>query len=327
MGYKHLTTDSRCQIYALLSTGMNQKDIAKHLSVSASTICRELKKNTGQRGYRHKQAHEMAVGRRHQASSHPKKMTNSLIDMIEEKLTEKWSPEQIAGVLKSNHILISPESIYRHVWANKKAGGLLYTHLRRRGKKYNHRGAKTAGRGCIPNRVDIQQRPAIVESKRRIGDWEGDTIIGAKQQGVILSLVDRKSKFTLLTKMDGKYANQVPELITKCFKRLPKKVARHTITFDNGKEFSQHDKITKQTGLRCYFATPYHSWERGLNEHTNGLVRQYCPKGSNLTHYSDEDIQHVENQLNNRPRKVLQYRTPKEVILGIRQPQRIALQC
>lgn len=327
MGYKHLVTDARSQIYALQSTGMDQKDIAAHLGVSASTICRELKRNAGQKGYRHKQADEMAVGRRHQASCRPKKMNFALIKTIEEKLAEKWSPEQIAGVLKSNHILISHESIYRHIWSDKRAGGGLYTHLRRQGKKYNHRGAKTAGRGCIPNRVDIQQRPKVVESKSRIGDWEGDTIIGSKQQGVILSLVDRKSKFTLLAKMNGKYANQVPALIKKCFKRLPKKVAGHSITFDNGKEFSQHEKITKKTGMRCFFATPYHSWERGLNEHTNGLVRQYCPKDSNLTHYSDKDIQYVENQLNSRPRKVLGYRTPNEVILGIKQPQRIALQC
>lgn len=327
MGYKQLTTEVRCQIYTLQSTGMNQKAIAEHLGVAASTICRELKKNTGQKSYRHKQADKMAVGRRHQASCRPKKMTFSLIKIIEEKLVEKWSPEQISGLLRSNNILISYESIYRHIWANKKTGGDLYTHLRRRGKKYNRRGAKTAGRGCIPNRVDIQQRPKIVESKSRIGDWEGDTIIGAKQQGVILSLVDRKSKSTLLAKMEGKYAKQVPGLIKKCFKRLPKKITGHSITFDNGKEFSQHENITKKTGLRCYFATPYHSWERGLNEHTNGLVRQYCPKGSNLTHYSEEDIEHVENQLNNRPRKVLGYRTPREAFLGIRQPQRIALQC
>ena len=161
----------------------------------------------------------------------------------------------------------------------------------------------------------------------RIGDWEGDTIIGASQKGVILSLVDRKSKYTLLAKMEGKYAGQVPGLIKSCFKRLPRKVIGHSITFDNGKEFSKHEEITKKTGLSCYFATPYHSWERGLNEHTNGLVRQYCPKGSNLTHYSDEDIQYVEDQLNNRPRKVLGYRTPREVLVGIKKPQQIALQC
>lgn len=327
MRYQQLTRDGRCQINTLVSTGMLQKDIAGHLDVSPSTICRELKRNAGQRGYRYNQADIKAVNRRHQASSNPKKMLPKLIEVIEEKLLEKWSPEQISGVLESNDILISHETIYRHIWANKKAGGDLYTYLRRRGKKYNRRGAKTAGRGCIPNRVDIQKRPKIVESKSRTGDWEGDTIIGAKQQGVILSLVDRKSKYTLLAKMEGKYAGQVPGLIKKCFKRLPKNTPGHTITFDNGKEFSKHEQITKKTGLRCYFATPYHSWERGLNEHTNGLVRQYCPKGSNLTHYSDDDIQYVEDQLNSRPRKVLGYRTPKEVFLGIKKPQRIALQC
>jgi IS30 family transposase len=327
MGYHHLTTEERCQIYALKSTGMAQKGIAKHLGISESTVSREIKRNSGQRGYRYKQANEKAAERRYQASSRPKRMTPAVVRLVEEKLIEKWSPEQIAGVLKSNGITISYESIYRHIWGDKKAGGILHTHLRRRGKKYNRRAAKTAGRGCIPNGIDIQQRPKIVEAKSRLGDWEGDTIIGAKQQGVILSLVDRKSKFTLLAKMEGKYADQVPALVKNRFKSLPRKVVSHSITFDNGKEFSKHEQITKLTGLHCYFATPYHSWERGLNEHTNGLVRQYFPKGSNLSHYTDEEIQYVENQLNNRPRKVLGYRTPREVFLGIKQPQEIALRC
>ena len=327
MGYKHLTTESRCQIYALKSTGCTQKDIAIHLGVSESTISRELQRNMGQRGYRYKQAHEKAEQRRHQASAKAKKMTPTLIGLIEGRLLEQWSPEQISGVLHQNGISISPESIYRHIWANKRSGGHLYLNLRHKAKKYNRRGSKTAGRGCIPNRVDIQQRPKIVESKIRLGDWEGDTIIGAQQQGVILSLVDRKSKFTLLAFMNGKHAHQVPDLIKGCFKRLPKKIRGHTITFDNGKEFSRHEEITRKTKLRCYFATPYHSWERGLNEHTNGLVRQYCPKQSNLTDYSNEELLYVENQLNDRPRKVLGYRTPREVFLGIKQPQKIALQC
>ena len=326
MGHHHLTTESRCQIYALKSTGLAQKEIAEHLGVSASTICRELKRNSGQRGYRYKQANDKAVERRHNASHRPKKLFPPLLALVEEKLLEKWSPEQIAGVLSYSDISISYESIYRHIWADKKAGGDLHRHLRRRGKKYNRRGAKTAGRGCIPNRVDIQERPAIVEDKSRLGDWEGDTIIGAQQQGVILSLVDRMSKITLLSKMDGKYAAQVPGLVKKSFKRLPRKIKGHSITFDNGKEFSRHEKITSLTGLPCYFATPYRSWERGLNEHTNGLVRQYFPKKSNLTEYTEEEIQYVEDQLNNRPRKVLGYRTPREAFLGIKQPQKIAFQ-
>ena len=145
------------------------------------------------------------------------------------------------------------------------------------------------------------------------------------QQGVILSLVDRASKYTLLAKMDGKYAAQVAALMQLCLKRLPKKVEHYTVTFDNGKEFSHHEQITKLTKLKCFFATPYHSWERGLNEHTNGLVRQYCPKKSNLNDYTEEYLMFVENELNNRPRKVLDYRTPREVFLGVKRPQPIAI--
>ncbi len=180
MKYHQLTTDERSQIYALKSMGMKQNDIAKHLEVSASTICRELERNSGRKGYRYKQANEKAQQRRHDASCHPNKMTTAVIKIVENKLFEKWSPEQIAGVLQSNGIPISYVSIYRHIWKNKKEGGALYQHLRHRGKKYNRRGPKTAGRGCIPNRVDISERPKIIERKSRLGDWEGDTIIGAK---------------------------------------------------------------------------------------------------------------------------------------------------
>ncbi len=181
--------------------------------MSAPTISRELKRNTGERGYRYQQADNKATERRRVASSCPKRMTMPVIHLIEEKLIEKWSPEQIAGTLRASNMLVSYETIYRHVWTDKKKGGVLHTHLRRRGKKYNRRSAKTAGRGCIPNRVDITERPKIVEEKSRLGDWEGDTIIGAKQQGVIMSLVDRKSKFTLLAKIKGKYAKQVPGIV------------------------------------------------------------------------------------------------------------------
>ncbi len=325
MGYHHLTTDARSQIYILKSIGKKQNEISKLLGISAPTICRELKRNAGKKGYRYKQADKKAIERRSNASCYPKKMNKPLVALVEKKLLMKWSPDQISGLLQQSNIFISYISIYRHIWADKKEGGNLYTHLRHRGKKYNKRSPKTAGRGCIPNRVDISLRPKIIEKKCRLGDWEGDTIIGAKQQGVILSLVDRKSKYTLLAKMQGKFANQVPRIIQKKFNQLPKKIVGHSITFDNGKEFSQHERITTLTGLRCYFAAPYHSWERGLNEATNGYVRQYCPKKSNLNHYTKKEIQYIENQLNNRPRKVLGYLTPKEVFLGIKKPKKIAL--
>lgn len=324
MSYKHLTYEARCQIYALKSNGLFQKEIAMQLNVDAGTISRELKRNSGARGYRFKQAQEKSESRRRESSSKPKRMTESMIEAIDSKLEIKWSPEQISGVLKASGTPISHESIYRHVWANKRSGGELYKHLRRKGKKYNYKGSSKAGRGCIPNRVDITERPPIVEKKQRFGDWEADTIIGAQHKGAIVSLVDRKSKFTFLFGLPNKCAALVTAAIISCLKELPQKMKR-TITYDNGKEFSSHEKIAKALGVKCYFATPYCSWERGLNEHTNGLVRQYFPKGSDLSTIPSDEIQFVEDQLNDRPRKVLGYRTPREVTMGLKKPTPVAL--
>ncbi len=324
MEYHHLTTEARCQLYTLKSIGLLQKDIAQHLGVSPSTISRELKRNAGQRGYRYHQADDMAAQRRTQASSRKLRMTPEVICAIETMLLTEWSPEQISGRLKLSDIFVSHETIYTHVWANKKNGGRLYKHLRHAGKKYNHRGSGKAGRGCIPNRIDIKERPAIIETKQRLGDWEGDTIIGAKHKGVIVSAVDRKTKFTKLAKSDDKTAENVTCAVKQAFKNIPSKAIR-SMTFDNGREFSMHALITKQTGLICYFATPYHSWERGLNEHTNGLVRQYLPKSSDLSVVTHEQLQMVEDKLNDRPRKVLGYKTPREAFFDKR-PIKIALQ-
>jgi IS30 family transposase len=328
MEYCHLTRDERSQIYALLSIGFTHQQIASQLNKSRSTISREISRNTGGRGYRPKQAQEKADTRRHLASSTPKKMTDTLLEMIQEKLLLDWSPEQISGWLSRAGIQISHESIYLHVWDDKRKGGKLYTHLRHAGKKYNKRGSGKAGRGCIPNRVDIDERPVAVERKERLGDWEGDTVIGANHKGAILTLVDRKSKFSLFVNLKGKTAEEVNNGISKCFNRLLeeyphldslKQIAR-TLTFDNGKEFSAHEAVTEALGVACYFAKPYHSWERGLNEHTNGLLRQYYPKKTNFTDLSNEKTQWVEDRLNNRPRKVLNFMTPREVIMGKRQP-------
>ena len=310
-GYHHVTRDLRCQIYALKAMGLSLRTIACKLSVAASTISREIRRNTGQRGYRYSQADSKAEARRGKASRVPKKMTEALKKEISERLQEDWSPEQIAGRFKQEGKVVSYETIYRYVWQDKRNGGALYQHLRHHGKRYNKRGSGKAGRGCIPNRIDITERPATVENKLRIGDWEGDTIIGAQHKGAILSYADRHSKFTLLKKMMRKTANNVHTATVEKMRALPHKVL--TITYDNGKEFSDHEKIAADLNASCYFATPYHSWERGLNEHTNGLVRQYLPKSSTFDTVTDEKIQWIENRLNNRPRKVLQYRTPFEV--------------
>src|SRR5271170_6546202 len=189
----------------------------------------------------------------------------------------------------------------------------LYVQLRHHGKKYNKRKGKTSGRGLIPNRVDIDQRPAIVAEKSRIGDWEADTIIGAGHQGAIMSHVERKSKYTKLAKLPDNSANSVVKASRRILLPLASRV--ETITYDNGKEFASHAEIVAALGAKSYFAKPYHSWERGLNEHTNGLFRQYFPKGTDFSTLSNADVQRVENKLNSRPRKILGYQTPREVFL------------
>ncbi len=311
-GHGHLTYDQRCQIYAFLQAGICRAQIARQLGVNRSTITREVQRNAGKRGYRFKQAHNKASDRRKKASSVPRKITPAYIELIEKLLTKwQWSPDQISGWLARSKVFVSHEWIYRHIWTNKKKGGDLWTHLRHRGKKYNRRGEKTAGRGLIPNRVDISERPEIVEEKRRIGDWEGDLIIGKNHKGAIMSHVDRTSKYTKLVLLQNKKAKSVEK---GCHEGLGK-IKDHikTITYDNGKEFSRHQEIAKMLQCDIYFATPYHSWERGLNEHTNGLVRQYFPKGTDFAKLTQAQIQTVEDSLNRRPRKCLDYKTPYEV--------------
>ena len=325
-GYHHVTHDLRCQIYTLKATGLRQADIARCLNITPATLSRELKRNTGLRHYRYKQAHILASARRHRASSQPRRMTPELIDSIEDKLRDKWSPVQISGELKLDGILISAERIYQHVWHDKKQNGILYKNLRHAGKKYNKRSSGKAGRGCIPHRIDIKERPAIVEQKSRIGDWEGDLIIGVKHQGALLTYVDRKSKFTKIAKLPNKTAKAVLQGTKQTLRKLAKFV--HTVTYDNGKEFAGHLDISKTLQAQCFFATPYHSWERGLNEHTNGLIRQYFPKSCDLSKLTNEEIQRVEDALNDRPRKVLQFKTPREVFLQAQHSQpSVALRC
>ena len=325
-GYHHVTRDIRCQIYTLKSMGQSLGQIASIVGRDKSTISREIARNTGKRGYRFKQADEKAKTRRSEASRAPKKLTEEMQDAIREKLLEDWSPDQISGRLKLEGKAISHETIYQFIWHDKRTGGKLYKHLRHRGKHYNKRSSGKAGRGCIPDRIDITARPPIVETKSRIGDWEGDTIIGAKQSGAIVSYVDRHSKFTLLKKIDRKKAGLVIQATVDKMADLPHPV--RTITYDNGKEFSAHKDIASALKTSCYFATPYHSWERGLNEHTNGLVRQYLPKSTEFTSVSDDEIQAIEDRLNNRPRKVLQYKTPFEVFFaGLNPSSTVALHC
>ncbi len=310
-GYHHLTYEERCQIYTLKKRGDPLSTIAKELGVHPSTIGREIKRNSGKRGYRYKQAHEKQLNRRLEAPSPNQKMTPELIAQIQEKLKLQWSPVQISGWLKRcGKNCVSHETIYKYIWKDKQLGGLLYKELRHRGKKYNKRSKGTAGRGCIPGRVDIKERPLIVEEKTRLGDWELDTIIGTGQSGAIVSMVERTSKLTKLVKIPNKTAELVERSLLE--KLQPIKEFVYTLTADNGKEFANHLNVSLQLESGFYFATPYHSWERGLNEHTNGLVRQYFPKEKRFDTISSRDIERVEVLLNNRPRKVLSFETPLE---------------
>lgn len=317
--YQQLTYDERCQIVVLKERGDSPSQIARLLKRHRSSITRELTRNGQGSKYHGRQANHQAQQRRFRK---PIKMTPQLTALVEEQLKLQWSPEQISGRLAREHnIGISHETIYKYIWKDKQNGGTLYKHLRHSGKKYNHRSKGTAGRGCIPNRVDISLRPAIVDAKARVGDWELDTIIGADHDGVIVSMVDRHSKFTKLIKVSNKTAGSVRDAVVE--KLGPFKDVVHTLTADNGKEFAYHEEIAHSLNANFYFAQPYHSWERGLNEHTNGLVRQYLPKGTKLSACSQERLKEIEELLNQRPRKVLNFCTPGEVFQQWRRPLQI----
>lgn len=312
-GYRHLTRDQRCQIAALKSSGFLQKEIANHLNISEAALSRELKRNKApNHAYDFHYADLQARMRRSKASRKPKRMTPELIAQIEKYIKQQWSPEQISGRLKLKGILISHQSIYQYIRNDRRAHlGTLFKHLRHGGRKYKKR-PPGKYKGQIPHRVGIEERPEIVDTRSRLGDWEGDTIIGPRHKGAILSFVERKSKYTVLAKLQRKTAISVVEAAKRKLHQLPKNSVI-TITLDNGVEFSMHKEFTEKIGAKCYFAKPYCSWERGLNEHTNGLVRQYFTKSRNLVALTEKEIQKVENKLNNRPRKVLGYKTPKEV--------------
>jgi len=317
MNYRQLTREQRYQIQILIKEGYNQTQIALRLGFDKSTISRELRRNCGEHGYFPNQADVMAHRRRRH--SHGPRIPRETWRRVERLLRQQWSPEQISGRLKlERHRTVSHERIYLYVYADKRRGGLLHCHLRSQ-KKQRKRYGGYVRRGQIPNRIGIEQRPAIVARKRRFGDWEADTIIGAKHQGAILSLVERKSKLTRLHKLQTKAASEVKDRTIALLAPLADRV--HTITVDNGKEFVLHEETAAALQARIYFSHPYAAWERGLNENTNGLVRQYFPKKHDFTAITNREVKQVEQRLNDRPRKTLGYRTPNEVCFK----QRVAL--
>ncbi len=306
--YTQLTQEQRYQIYALKNMGHNQTEIAICIGVDKSTISRELKRNQGQRGYRPKQAHNLAMSKRKKGQCRVQSETWSL---VEAKIRMDWSPEQISGwLLKHYNIQVSHEWIYQYILSDKQNGGDLYKHLRcqkKRRKRYGNRDR----RGKLPNRRSIEERPEIVDQRQRIGDWEVDTIVGKGHHQAIVTLTERKSRLALLRKVDRRTAELVSDAMIELLQPVANRT--HTITGDNGKEFADHERIAQELGIDFFFAHPYAAWERGTNENMNGLLRQYIPKNRELISVTNDDLEKIMIKLNHRPRKCLAFMSPFEV--------------
>jgi transposase, IS30 family len=308
MNYTQLTQEQRYQISALLKMGHNRTEIATVIGTHKSTVSRELSRNQGQRGYRPKQAHRMALHRRGRSR---KRISAETWELIETKLRLDWSPEQVSGWLIRHHaIQVSHEWIYQHILADKRAGGDLHRHLRCQKKRRKRYGSYDR-RGKMPNRVSIEERPAVVEERARIGDWEVDTIIGKRHRHAIVTLTERKSRLNLLAKVEQRTADQVGNAMIAVLQEVADRV--HTLTADNGKEFADHERIAHALQADFFFAHPYAAWERGANENMNGLIRQYIPKTQDFATVTHADLMWIMNRLNHRPRKCLDFQSPFEV--------------
>lgn len=313
--YKQLTIGVRYQIYGLKQAGLNQTRIAQKIGVDNSTISREFKRNKGLRGWRPKQAQSLRDERR-QACINGKRFSSDEWAEVERLIQEDLSPEQAANRLElEGGLQISHEIIYQHIYADKRNGGDLHQHLRSQKPRRKRYASGQERRGTIKNRISIDERPEIVAQRTRIGDWEGDTVIGKNHKGGMITLAERKSRYVLAGHIRSKHAAVVTAVTTRLL--TPYKDKCHTITFDNGREFAEHEKMAAELKADIYFANPYHSWERGLNENSNGLLRQYFPKGMGLTDITEEQVQEAVERINHRPRKVLGFKTPHEVFFGV----------
>lgn len=321
--YKQLTCGQRYQIEGLLKAKLTQTDIALIVGVDKSTISREVRRNKGQRGYRPRQA-QIKSDERKQNKVVSKFVLSDWI-LVERLLKQQWSPEQISLWLRQEgHLEISHETIYQYILLDQATGGDLHKQLRERKKKRKRYGGGKDRRGKIRNQTSIDERPAIAEQRDRPGaDWEGDLIIGSKHKQAIVTMVDRCTRTTLMRKVAFKTAEAVTAAICEMMNSV--KALFQTVTFDNGREFAWHEKIAAELGGEVYFAHPYSSWERGTNENTNGLIRQYFPKDCDFSSITDTRIQEVQDRLNNRPRKCLGIKTPNQLLFGIDPPVALGL--
>lgn len=306
--YRRLREEDRQVIYRMSKARKSQQEIAQALGLSQSTVSKELARNRGQRGYRPGQAQRKASERQASKKKRSRVITGELEAEIRKRLEIKHSPEQISLRLKSEGIGVSHESIYQYIKEDKRQGGELYKNLRINGKRRYRRRVK-AGRTKILARVDIEDRPEVVDKRTRYGDWEADLIEGTQGSGYILSLYERKSRFGKLVKLNTKSS----EVTTLALIRQLEGYKVETITYDNGLEFSGHLEVNQALGAQSYFCKPYHSWEKGGVENYNGLVRQYLPKGTSFTDLTAERIKEIEEEINLRPRKILDIKSPSEL--------------
>jgi len=313
MKYRQLNAEERSALAALRTAGLCKAEIARQLGRHRSTVGRELRRNSApyDGGYRCTRAHQRAHARRYR-SRRNSQFEPAHWERIEELLREEWSPEQVSGYLeRRGELSISHETIYRYVWRDLKQGGTLHAHLRGARKQRRKRYGSYDSRGRLAGKRMIGQRPAIVEQRRQTGHWEVDTMMGeslGESSDCILTLVERKSGYVLIAKLCERTVAEVNRALLELWQRHPKNFL--TITADNGTEFHGYEQIEAATGVLFYFATPHHSWERGTNENTNGLIRQYLPKGQSMAGVTQSQCDAIADHLNHRPRKRHAYKTP-----------------
>ena len=316
MTYKHLTREERYQIHTLKRQGVSLGCIAAQLHRNRSTISREIQRNSAATGYKPARAHDRALARQRDRRN-AQHFSAAQWAHVEGLLRLSLSPQQISGRLRLERALcISTESIYQRTYRDKAQGGDLVSYLRCQKVRRKRYASGQERRGQLAHRTCISLRAAVVEQRSRIGDWEGDTVIGKNHKGALLTLVERKSRYTLACQLNSRHSAGVTEAVIELLR--PHKRQCHTLTFDNGKEFADHAFMAQCLGAKVYFAHPYCSWERGLNENHNGLLRQYFPKKTNFLKVSQHDVSDAVYLLNHRPRKCLGYRTPHEAFYGMK---------
>ena len=322
MSFVHLTTTERSELYKLrVIEQLSVSEIGRRLKRNKSTISRELSRNTDERqiGYLPDTAVALMKARRKQAKVRFQSISAETIAEVKQRLEQHHSPEQLAGRMEREGLgKISYETIYLMIYANQQEMGIYQQYLRQKQKQRRRKG-RHQKRAGIPNRVGIENRPKIADLKTEIGHWESDTVIGCNHTGIVVTHVDKASKYLLAGLAKNKTMDEINRVTFNLFEPI-ESTSRKTMTFDNGREFCGHEKLSERLKLETFFANPYHSWERGLNEHTNGLIREFYPKSTNFKIVKEEDFQKAVNLINHRPRKSLDYRTPYEVFFASSEP-------